>query len=355
MMKNFMINRFFSLFSHDIGFDLGTANTLVFVRGKGIIIREPSIVAMQKKTKKIIAIGSEAKKMLGKTPMNLIVVKPLQHGVISDFDITQAMLSFYIQKVHEFGFIMPRFARPRVVVGIPSGVTEVERRAVWEATLGAGARSAFLIEEPMAAAIGAEIDIGLPTGVMVVDIGGGTTEIAVISLGGIVVSRSLRIAGTEMDEAITNYMRLRHGILLGERTAEELKIQIGSVYKPKNVQDRMAVVRGRDIETGLPRSLKVTEAEVREALAPIAAQIIEAIVETLEETPPELTSDVLEHGILLSGGGSLLRGFDKLVLERTKMPVFVAQDPLTTVVRGAAKVLMDNILLSRVRVTAGLK
>lgn len=349
-----MLDQFFSLFSHDIGFDLGTANTLVFVRGKGIVIREPSMVTIQKKTKQVIAVGNEAKRMLGKTPINLTVIKPLRDGVISDFDITATMLSIFIQKVHEVGSLFPRLARPRVVLGIPSGVTEVERRAVWEAALSAGARSAFLIEEPMAAAIGAGLDIEKPTGLMLVDIGGGTTEIAVISLGGIVISRSLRIAGAEMDEAIANYMRLRHGILLGEQTAEELKIQTGSVYKEKNTTDRMAIIRGRDIETGLPRSLKVSETEVREALAPIASLIVEAIVETLEETPPELTSDILEHGIILTGGGALLAGLDKLILERTKMSVFVTDDPLTTVVRGTGRVLEDDHLLARVKVTGGL-
>lgn len=350
-----MFDKFFSFFSHDIGFDLGTANTLVFVKGKGIVIREPSMVAIHKKSKQMIAVGNEAKKMLGKTPQNIIVIKPLHDGVISDFDITQHMLSLFIQKVHEVGSIMPKLARPRVVIGIPSGVTEVERRAVWEATLSAGARSAFLIEEPMAAAIGADLDINQPTGVMIVDIGGGTTEMAVISLGGIVISRSLRIAGSEMDEAIISYMRLRHGIILGERTAEELKIQIGSVFKIKDSADRMAIVRGRDIETGLPRSIKIAETEVREALAPVASEIIESIVETLEETPPELTSDILEHGIILTGGGAMLKGLDKLLLERTKMPVFVVEDPLTTVVRGAGKLLENDSLLARVRVTAGLK
>ncbi len=395
-----MFDKFFSLFSHDIGIDLGTANTLVWVRGKGIVIREPSVVAIHKKTKKIIAIGTEAKNMVGKTPATLATIRPLRHGVIADFDATQAMIAHYIQSVHEVGNILPTsFARPKVVIGIPSSVTEVERRAVWEATLSAGAREAYLIEEPMAAAIGEGISVFAPTGAMIIDIGGGTTEIAIISLGGIVVSRSLRLAGDEMDQAILHYIRLRHGLLLGEKTVENLKIKIGSAYKKSSkfkVQssklkqteekdvasedkveieeekgpariaseivsesvaggEKMAIVRGRDIETGLPKSIKISETEVREALASVLSKIIEEIADILEETPPELTSDVLEHGILLTGGGALLSGLDHLIVERIHMPVIVSDDPLTTVVRGAGKVLEDNKLLSRVKVTGGLK
>jgi len=373
-----MINKFFSFFSHDIGIDLGTANTLVWVRGKGIVVREPSVVAMHKKTKKIIAIGTEAKRMVGKTPATIVTIKPLKGGVIADFDATAAMISHYIQQVHEVGNTFPvAFSRPRVVIGIPSSVTEVERRAVWEAALAAGAREAFLIEEPMAAAIGEDISVFSPTGVMVVDIGGGTTEIAVISLGGIVVSKSLRVAGDEMDHAILHYIRLRHGLLLGEKSAEDLKISIGSAYqqnaklknqnaktneeayKPEpiahNSSERMAVVRGRDIETGLPKSLRITEAEVREALSPVLSQIIDAISDVLQESPPELTSDILEHGILLTGGGSLLLGLDHLIAERTHIPVIKSADPLTSVTRGAGKVLDDDSLLHRVKVIGGLK
>ena len=380
----FMFDRFFSLFSHDIGIDLGTANTLVWVRGKGIVIREPSVVAMHKKTKKVIAIGTEAKLMVGKTPASIITIKPLRHGVISDFDATAAMITHYIQRVHEIGHIMPAyFSRPKVVIGIPSAVTEVERRAVWEAALSAGARAAYLIEEPMAAAIGEGISVFAPKGVMVVDIGGGTTEVAVISLGGIVVSRSLKLAGDEMDQAIINYIRLRHGILIGDNTAEEVKIKIGSAYKKsqkskvrsqksegKNEEktekegvytedegrsEKMAIIRGRDIETGLPKSIRVTETEIREALATVFSRIIEEIVDVLEESPPELTGDILEHGILLTGGGAKLAGLDHLIVERIHMPVIIASDPLTTVVRGTGKVLEDDTLLKRVRVTGGLR
>ena len=374
-----MFNKLFSLFSHDIGIDLCTSNTLVWVKGKGIVIREPSVVAMHKKSKKVIAIGSEAKKMVGKTPATIQTVRPLRGGVIADFDATSSMISYYIQSIHEVGNIFPvAWSRPKIVIGIPSAVTEVQRRAVWEAALSAGAREAFLIEEPMAAAIGEGISVFAPTGAMIVDIGGGTTEIAIISLGGIVVSKSLLCAGDEMDRAIMHYIRLRHGLLLGERTAEELKIKIGSasetkfkvkseklkVNDEKNTHnsepithnpDKAAVVRGRDIETGLPKSLRVTEVEVREALVPVLSEIIEGISEVLEEAPPELTSDILEHGILLTGGGSLLPGIDKIIVERTHIPVIKSEDPLTTVVRGTGKVLEDTALLQRVKVIGGLK
>lgn len=359
-----MFDKLFSIFSHDIGIDLGTANTLVFVKDKGIVIREPSVVAMHKRTKKVIAIGSEAKKMVGKTPASIVTVRPLKGGVISDFDATLAMISHYIQEVHEIGNPLPTaFSRPRVVIGIPSSVTEVERRAVWEAALSAGAREAYLIEEPMAAAIGENISVFSPTGVMVVDIGGGTTEIAIISLGGIVVSKSLRVAGDDMDKAIGHYIRLRHGLLIGEKTAEDLKINVGSASESKRKKmvdgkeepERVAIIRGRDIETGLPKSLRITENEIREALSPVVTEIIESIVNVLEDSPPELTSDVLEHGVLLTGGGSLLPGFDRLIVERIHIPVIRSEDPLTSVVRGTGKVLEDDSLLQRVKVIGGLK
>lgn len=374
-----MFNKLFSLFSHDIGIDLGTANTLVWVKDKGIVIREPSVVALHKKTKRVIAIGTEAKRMVGKTPPSIITVSPLKGGVIADFDATLAMISHYIRAVHEIGSSLPvAWARPRVVIGIPSSVTEVERRAVWEAALSAGAREAFLIEEPMAAAIGEKVSVFAPTGVMIVDVGGGTTEIAIISLGGIVVSKSLKVAGAEMDKAITHYVRLRHGLIMGEATAEDVKIKIGSAFerssklktqisKPKgettlnpelithNPRERMAVVRGRDIETGLPKSLRLTEVEIREALAPVLAEILDGISDVLQEAPPELTNDILTHGILLTGGGSMLPGFDQLIVERTKIPVVLSEDPLTSVVRGTGKVLENEELLQRVKVVGGLK
>lgn len=364
-----MFAKFLSFFSYDLGIDLGTANTLVWVRDKGIVIREPSVVAIHKKTKKLIALGGEAKKMLGKTPETIITIRPLRGGVISDFDATSSMIKTFIRDIHRVGKVLPlTLSRPKVVIGIPSSVTEVERRAVWEAALSAGAREAYLIEEPMAAAIGEGLSIFQPTGKMVVDIGGGTSEIAVISLGGIVVSKSLKIAGDEMDQAIMHYIRLRHGVLLGEPTVEDIKIKIGSAYetkgkgkKEKGKEDetvkveKMMIVRGRDIETGLPKSLKVTEIEIREALAPVIAKIIDAISDTLEEAPPELTSDILEGGILLTGGASQLAGFDQLIVERTHIPVVMAEDPMTSVVRGAGKVLLNDRLLNRVKVIGGLK
>jgi rod shape-determining protein MreB len=314
--------------------------------------------------------------MLGKTPNSIITIRPLRGGVISDFDATEAMISHYIKQIHEMGSFFPRLlARPRVVIGIPSSVTEVERRAVWEAALSAGAREAYLIEEPMAAAIGEGISVFQSKGIMVVDIGGGTTEIAVISLGGIVVGRSLKLAGDDMDQGILHYIRLRHGLLLGEQTAEDIKIKIGSAYqkagKGKGVKgkeeekeeggvekergERMIIVRGRDIETGLPRSLRISESEVREALTPILTQIIQAIADVLEETPPELLPDILEYGILLTGGGANLAGLDQLIVDKVHMPVLVSSDPLTSVVRGTGKVLEDEGLLQRVKVIGGLK
>lgn len=349
-----MLDFFFGLFSHDLAIDLGTANTLVYVKGKGIAIREPSVVARHRKTKRILAIGSEAKKMMGKTPTQIEAFRPLRDGVIADFDATEAMLHYYINQVHETpGSWIPKIPRPKVVVGIPSGVTEVERRAVQDAALSAGARAAYLIEEPMAAAIGAKLPIAQARGNVIVDIGGGTTEVAVISLGGIVINRSLRIAGDELDEALMSFIRLKHSLLLGEASAEATKIAIGSAYPFK--EEKHAVVRGRDLESGLPKTVKLTGSEIREALAPVLNVIIDAINETVEEIPPELVSDVLEQGITLAGGGALIWGIDKAIADTTKIPVWIAEDPLTCVVRGAAKVLDDEKLLAKVRVTGGLK
>jgi len=348
-----MFDFFFSLFSYDVGIDLGTANTLVLVSGKGIAIREPSIIARHKKTKKVLAIGSEAKKMRGKTPASIETIRPLRDGVISDFDGALAMLSFYIQKVHTSRGIIPKIPRPRVAIGIPAGVTEVERRAVQEVALSSGARVAYLIEEPMAAAIGAGLPVTSSSGMMIVDIGGGTCEIAVISLSGIVVNKSIRIAGDEMDEAISSYCRLKYSILIGEKTSEEIKISIGSAGITKT--EKQAVIRGRDLETGLPKSIKISSNEIREALSPIVLQIVEAIADTIEETPPELLSDILERGITLAGGGSLLPSLPEVIAERTKMPVWRAEDPITCVVRGCGMVLTDEKLLQRVKVTGGLR
>ncbi len=348
-----MLSRFWSLFSYDIGIDLGTVNTLVAIRGKGIVIREPSVVAIHKKSKQVLAIGTEAKKMIGRTPALIEAVRPLRDGVISDFDTTEAMLRHFIQKVHNQPGKFPKIPRPRVVIGIPSGVTEVERRAVQDAAISAGAREAYLIEEPMADAIGSDMKIEEAEGNMVVDIGGGTTEIAVISLGGMVLNRSLRVAGDELDQDIISYMRTRYGLLIGDRTAEDVKIELGSAVPLS--KERESVVRGREISTGLPKSIKVTSVEIREALSSTISQIISSIHEVLEETPPELLSDILERGIIITGGGALIRGLDKRISEETKMPVWVADDPLTTVVRGCYKVLDNLDLLSKVRVTGGLK
>ena len=348
-----MFDYLFGLLSYDVGIDLGTANTLVYVKGKGIVIREPSVVARHKKTKQVLAIGEEAKKMLGRTPGTIEAIRPLKDGVIADFDATEAMLRKYILMVHESGKLIPRIPKPRVVIGIPSGVTEVERRAVQEAALSAGARQCWLIEEPMAAAIGAGLPIDDAGGVMVIDIGGGTSELAVISLGGVVLNKSIRIAGDEMDEAIIYYVRLRHNVLLGERTAEEVKLQLGNAY-PETTAKQM-VVRGRDMENGLPRSLKISSGEVREALAPILKEITTAAADLIEETPPELVSDILERGIVMAGGGSLITGIDKLMEDETKMPVYITEDPMTAVVRGCGKVLDDMALLQRVKVVGGLR
>jgi rod shape-determining protein MreB len=324
-------------FSKDIGIDLGTANTLVYVKGKGIVINEPSVVAINQKTRQILAIGDEAKRMVGRTPAHIVAHRPLVDGVISDFDITEQMLRYFIEKVNQaaFGFL----SRPRVVIGIPSGVTEVEKRAVQDATLNAGGRAAFLIEEPMAAAIGARLPVQDPQGCFIVDIGGGTSEIAVISLGGIVVSKSIRVAGDEMNENIVQFARDEYNLLIGERTAEEVKIRIGSAYPLKEKQKYS--MRGRDILTGLPKEVVVTDEQIRHALNRSVKLIVNNIKIAVEESPPELVADIMDRGITLAGGGALLRGLDKLLAEETNMPVTIADDPLTAVVRGTGVILED--------------
>lgn len=353
-----MFDRFWNLFSYDVGIDLGTANTLVYVQGKGVVIREPSVIARHKKTKEILAVGSYARRMEGRTPQNIEAIRPLKDGVIADFDATASMLTYFVKKIHEIPqgakrIGLPKIPKPRVVIGIPSGVTEVERRAVQDAALSAGARKAYLIEEPMAAAIGAGLNVEEPGGVFIVDIGGGTTEIAIISLGGIVLNRSLRIAGDEMDEAIISYMRLRYSLLLGQRSAEEVKIELGNAVPTG--KERSYVVRGRDLETGLPKSVKVTSEQIREALLPVFQQIISRIEDTLEEAPPELVADIIEKGIVLAGGGALIRDLDKMISEAVKVPVWIADDPLTAVVRGTGRLLSEPRLLEKVRVTGGLR
>jgi rod shape-determining protein MreB len=349
-----MFDFLFSLFSHDLAIDLGTANTLVAIKDKGIVIRDPSVVARHKKTKKVLAIGPEAKKMIGKTPASIEALRPLRHGVISDFDATAAMLAYYIKLVHKHPQqLWPNIPRPKVVIGIPSGVTEVERRAVQEAAFDAGARKAYLIEEPMAAAIGAGLPIEESKGSMIVDIGGGTSEIAIIALGGIVVNRSIRVAGDELTSAIISFARLKHSLLIGEQTAEEVKITIGSTATVED--NRQTVVRGRDLESGLPKSIKLNSGEIREALASVVNQIISSIADVIEETPPEFIGDLMEQGITLAGGSSQLRGLDKLIAQEIRMPVWISEDPQTAVVRGAMRLLEDDALLQKVRVTGGLK
>ena len=348
-----MLNALLGIFSQDIGIDLGTANTLVFVKGKGILIKEPSYIARHKQTGAVLAIGREAKLMAGKTPQSIEAVRPLRDGVIADYDGAEAMLNFYIKQVHESSSWIAKVPRPRVIIGIPSGVTEVERRAVSEAAIQAGAREAYLVEEPMAAAIGAGLPIDEPRGQMIIDIGGGTSEIAILSLGGIVLNKSLRIAGDELTEAIIHFARVKYGLLLGDATAEEVKIQIGSaVSQPKELQ---TVVRGRDLSNGLPKSMKFSATEIREALAPTLQQIVRAIMDVLEETPPELVSDIIQHGITMAGGGSLIFGIDKMISESTHMPVWICDEPMSAVVRGCGKLLTDAKLLNKVKVGARLR
>jgi len=327
----------FGGFSKDIGIDLGTANTLVYVKGKGIVINEPSVVAINKKTGQVLAIGKEAKKMVGKTPGHIVATRPLVDGVVSDFEVTEQMLKYFIDKVHRDSFTF--FPRPRVIIGIPSDVTEVEKRAVIDATMNAGARQAFLIDEPMAAAIGARLPVQDAAGNMVVDIGGGTTDIAVISLGGVVASRNLRIAGDEMNEDIIRYCRDEFNLLIGEKTAEDVKIAIGSACPQK--EKMQMPVRGRDLVSGLPKEVMINDEQVREALSRSIRIIVNNIKTTIEETPPELLADIMQRGIILAGGGSLIRGLDRLVANQTEMPVRMMEDPLTAVVRGCGIVLED--------------
>ena len=325
-------------FGQDIGIDLGTATVLVYIKGKGIVLREPSVVAIDKNTNKLLEVGEEARRMLGRTPGNIVAIRPLREGVISDYDITERMLKYFINKV--CGSRMLKLFKPRIMVCVPSGVTEVEKRAVREAALQAGARKTYLIEEPIAAAIGAGIDISKACGSMVVDIGGGTTDIAVISLGGTVVSTSLKVAGDKMDEAIVRYMRKKHNIMIGERTAEELKINIGTVYP--RVQEVSMDIRGRNLISGLPKTIAVTSTEIMEALDETISSIVEAVHSVLERTPPELAADISDRGIVLTGGGGLIYGLDKLLQEKTGINVIIADDAVSCVALGTGKAL-DNI------------
>jgi len=330
-----MFDYFFSLFSNDIGIDLGTANTLVYVKGKGIVLREPSVVAIDKSRRKVLAVGAEAKLMLGRTPSNITAVRPLRNGVIADFEVTQEMIKYFIRKVHNRRSLL----HPRIVIGIPSSITEVEKRAVQESAEQAGAREVILIEEPMAAAIGSDLPVAEPHGSMICDIGGGTTEVAVISLGGMVVTNSIDVAGDEMDDCIVQFFRRKHNLVIGETTAEEVKIQIGSVFPLK--EEKTIEVKGRDQAKGLPKTILVTSEEIRQALMEPVQLIVDVIKQVLEETPPELSSDLVDRGMVLAGGGSLLRGFPELIRQETELPVHRAADPLSCVALGCGKYLEE--------------
>ena len=340
-----LINYILGLFSNDMGIDLGTATTLVFVKGEGVVLCEPSVVAIERGTSHVLAVGEEAKRMLGRTPGNIVAIRPMKDGVIADFDITEAMLRYFIKKVHHRRVLV----RPRIIIAIPSGITEVEKRAVKDSAERAGAREVFLVEEPIAAAIGVGLPIQEPIGNMIIDIGGGTTEIAVISLAGIVFSKSIRIGGDEMDEAVIEYLKKTYNLMVGERTAEDIKIKIGSAYPLE--EELTLEVRGRDLVTGLPKAVTITSEEVRDALVEPLRAILEITKISLERTPPELAADLIEHGIVMAGGGSLLKGIDKLISEETGLPVHIADDPLTAVAQGTGKVLSEIKYLKRVTVS----
>jgi rod shape-determining protein MreB len=336
-----MFQRILGWFSNDLAIDLGTANTLVFVKGKGIVCNEPSVVAVQKE--RVIAVGAEAQRMLGKTPANIVAMRPLKEGVIADFDKTGEMLKYFIRKVHN----RKSFISPRIAIGVPSGITQVEQRAVKDAAQASGAREIYLIEEPMAAALGVGLPISEPSGNMIVDIGGGTTDVAVISLHGVVYSKAVRIGGDKMDEAIVNYIKNKSKILIGERTAERIKREIGAALKLDN-EDRTVQVKGRDLVSGIPKTVTIHEDEIIDAISEIVGIIVDTIKVALENTPPELASDIVDRGIVLAGGGALLRGLDVLLKQETGLPVIIAEDPLCAVVKGVGKVLDDLDLLSRI-------
>ncbi|MCG8431408.1 MAG: rod shape-determining protein [Candidatus Omnitrophica bacterium] len=337
-------NYLLGLFSNDMGIDLGTASTLVYVKGEGVVLCEPSVVAIERGTSNVLAVGEEAKRMLGRTPGNIVAIRPMKDGVIADFEITEAMLRYFIKKVHHRRVLV----RPRIVIAIPSGITEVEKRAVKDSAERAGAREVFLIEEPIAAAIGVGLPIQDPIGNMVIDVGGGTTEIAVISLAGPVFSRSIRIGGDEMDQAVIEYLKKTYNLMIGERTAEDIKIKIGSAYP---LDEEMSMeVKGRDLVAGLPKTITITSEEIREALQEPVRAILEVTKISLERTPPELAADLIEHGIMMAGGGALLRGLDRLIAEETSLPVHIAEDPLTAVVNGSGMVLNEIRYLRKVTV-----
>jgi rod shape-determining protein MreB len=338
-----LFNYFWNLFSNDLAIDLGTANTLVNVRGAGIVLREPSVVALNSQTNEVQAVGMEAKQMLGRAPGSIVAIRPMKDGVIAHFEVTEKMIRHFIQKVHNN---RKTLVRPRVVIAVPSGITQVEKRAVRDSAESAGAREVFLIDEPMAAAIGVGLPVQDPTGNMIIDIGGGTTEVAIISMSGIVYSKSIRIAGDEMDEAIVNYIKRKYNLLIGERTAEEVKISIGSAYPMEKSMDME--VKGRDLVAGIPKTLRVSDEEIREALTETFGTIVEAVKIALERTPPELAADIVDKGVVVAGGGSLIKGLDTLLKEATGLPIVLSDDPLSAVAMGAGAVLKDNKLLKKV-------
>ena len=336
---------FWKFFSNDLAIDLGTANTLIYVEGKGIVLREPSVVALNTQTNQVQAVGSDAKEMLGRSPGNIEAIRPMKDGVIAHFEVTEKMLRHFIRKVHNNRTTL---VRPRVVIAVPSGITQVESRAVRDSALSAGAREVFMIEEPMAAAIGVDLPVQEPSGNLIVDIGGGTTEVAVISMSGVVFSKSVRVAGDEMDEAIINYIKKKYNLLIGERTSEEVKIEIGSAYpmgKPMTME-----VKGRDLVAGIPKTLIISDEEIREALAETFSTIVEAVKIALERTPPELAADIVDKGIVVAGGGSLIHGLDALLREATGLPISLANDALSAVALGSGKVLSDQTLLKKVSI-----
>ncbi len=338
-----MLNFFWDLFSNDLAIDLGTANTLVFVKEKGICLREPSVVAINTQTKEVLAVGAEAKQMLGRAPGSIEAIRPMKDGVIANFEVTQQMISSFIQKVHNN---RKSLVRPRVVIAVPSGITQVEKRAVRDSAESAGAREVFLVEEPMAAALGVGLPIQEATGNMIVDIGGGTTEVAIICMSGIVYSKSVRVAGDEMDEAIVNYVKRKYNLLIGERTAEEVKMKIGSAYP---LEQRITMeIKGRDLVAGIPKTLVISDEEIREALQETFSTIVESVKIALERTPPELASDIVDKGVVVAGGGSLIKGLDILLRESTGLPITLAEDPLSAVALGAGKLLSDFKLLKKV-------
>ncbi len=342
-----LLNNLLGMFSNDLAIDLGTANTLVYIKGRGIVCNEPSVVVVRKDNKRTIAVGAEAKRMLGKTPANITAIRPMKDGVIADFDATGEMLKYFIKKVHN----RKSFLSPRVIIGVPSGITQVEQRAVKDAAQASGAREVYLIEEPMAAAIGVGLPVGEPSGNMIVDIGGGTTDIAVISLDGIVYSKAVRVGGDKMDEAITAYIKRKYNLLIGDRTAEQIKIDIGSAYAVDPDNTKTIEIKGRDMISGIPKTIVVSETEIREALSEPVNIILDTVKVTLENTPPELAADIVDKGLVLAGGGALLKGLDMLIREATGLPVVVPEDPLTAVVRGVGKMLDELELLKKIAIT----